>query len=136
MPTPVAAEGMRDVGEAALLVNVLDRRLRGQSGTDLLLQKETNELAIRRRDLLADDDLKTSVHLAQAQSTLDRVVVRDADRAQLRLASERGELAQSDAAVARILRVHVHVEADAIGHGAGPARAVPDGRRQRILETT
>jgi len=41
-------------------------------------------------------------------------VIGDANRTELRLARELREVTQGNAAVARILGVHVHVEADAV----------------------
>src|SRR5438046_7846886 len=112
MPTPVAAEGVRNVGESALLVDVLDGRLRGQSRSDRLLEVEPDELAVGGGDLLAYDHLESGIHLAEAQSTVDRVVIGDADRGELGLPGECGEVGERDAAIAGVLGVHVHVEPD------------------------
>src|SRR6266550_955092 len=91
MPAAVAAERVRDVRESALLVDQVDALIGGETGRDPLLEVEADELAVGGRDLFSDDHVKTGVHLAKAESTLDRVVVGDADRAELRLASELGE---------------------------------------------
>src|SRR5438093_6908502 len=96
----VPAEGMRDVREPALVVDEIDRALGSLARRHSRLEVKTDEFTFRGGDLLADDHLKTCVHLAEPQATLDRVVIGDADRTELRRAGELGEVGQPDAAVA------------------------------------
>src|SRR6266513_1774754 len=60
---PVAAEGMRNVGQPALLVDEIDAVIGRETRRDLLLEVQADELAVGGRDLFADDDLKTGAHL-------------------------------------------------------------------------
>src|SRR5919201_1698926 len=114
VPAAVPAEGVRDVGESALLVDERDRPLSGEAALDPPFEKEPDELSIRRGDLFSDDHHEAGVHLAKTEGTLDRVVVGHAHRRESRAAGEPGEISEPNAAVQRVLGVHVHVEAQAI----------------------
>jgi hypothetical protein len=102
---------MRDVRERALLVDEVDAALGGEARRDRSIQVEADELAIGSADLFSDDDLKARVHLPNTKPALDRVVIGDADRAELRLT---GELGEFGATVAGVFGVHVHVQAQAV----------------------
>ena len=72
--------------------------------------REAAEIGVHAGD--PGRQLRTGVHLAEAQSTVDRVVIGDADRGELGLPGECGEVGERDAAIAGVLGVHVHVEPD------------------------
>ncbi len=106
----------------------IDAAIGGQARRHSLLEVETDQLAFGGRDLLADDHLKTGVHLAEPQPALDGVVIGDADRTELRFPGELSEVSQSDTAVARVLRVHVHIEPDRIHERESAAVRVPHAK--------
>src|SRR4029079_16766489 len=57
MPAAVAAERMRDVREAALLVDKVDAAIGAEPRRHLVLEVEADELAAGGRDLFAGDPL-------------------------------------------------------------------------------
>src|SRR5256714_14478412 len=100
VPSTVPTEWMGDVRQPALSMDEIDGAIGGQSRWNFLFEVETDELAVGGRDFLADDHLKTGVHLPETQAACDRVVVGDAHGAELRLAREVGEVGQGHAAIA------------------------------------
>src|SRR5438105_2137228 len=79
---------------------------------DLALEEEPDQLAVARADLLADDDAEALSHLAQPERAGDDVVVGRADDVEARRTDRPGLFRERRAAVGRVLRMRVHVDAD------------------------
>src|SRR5438552_4891820 len=109
----VPAERMRHDDHAALLAYPGDRLLAGEVARDLALEEEPDQLAVARADLLADDDAEALSHLAQPERAGDDVVVGRADDVEARRTDRPGLFRERRAAVGRVLRMRVHVDADA-----------------------
>ena len=104
---------MRHDDHAALLAYPGDRLLAGEVARDLALEEEPDQLAVARADLLADDDAEALSHLAQPERAGDDVVVGRADDVEARRTDRPGLFRERRAAVGRVLRMRVHVDADA-----------------------
>src|SRR5687767_738840 len=120
----IAAEWVRHGDETALIVDTRDRLFRGQAARDLLLEEETDDLAVPATDFLTDDHPKAVGQLAEPQRALDRVVIGRADDVQPRGLDRGGLPLQRRAAVGRVLAVRMHIDLDL-------AHAVPCSVRPR-----
>ncbi len=112
-----AVERMRDVDDASLRLDRVDRLSEAHPARDLLVQEEADHLALPvGLHLFAGDhdDVAVTCELGDLESAGEDVVVGDRDRAEpLRLRvveQERGR----DAAVVRGARVHVEVDDDPV----------------------
>jgi hypothetical protein len=110
------------------------RLLRTQPRLNSLGEKETDDLALARGDLLANQDHRVAtlgVHpLPQLQGAADLVVVSDGLNANGPLPAARGTLRQGNRGIARDLRVAMQVDAHRLHHrGLRRARVVPSCSR-------
>src|SRR5688572_11278491 len=121
----IAAEWVRYRDETALIVDTRDRLFRGQAARDLLLEEETDDLAVPAADFLTHDHPKAVGQLAEPQRALDRVVIGRADDVQPRGLDRGGLPLERRAAVGRVLAVRMHVDPQLLGAVVTHARIVP-----------
>src|SRR6266550_1390219 len=75
MSSAVAAEGVRNIRQPALLVDHRDRLLGAMARRNTALEVQADHFAIGGGDLFPDDHLQTRVHVTEAHTALDGVVV-------------------------------------------------------------
>src|SRR5438046_1893144 len=105
---------MRYDGKPTLAVDTGDRLFAAQVSRDRALEKEPDNLAITRADLLTDDHSKPIGELAKSESAVDGVVVGGADDVDARGTHRAGQLRDRRATVRRGLAVRVHVHANTL----------------------
>src|SRR6266550_1528864 len=105
---------MRHDGKPTLAVDTGDRLFAAQVSRDGALEKEPDDLAVTRADLLTDDHAKAVGELAQSESAIDGVVVGRADDVDARGTHRAGQLRDRRATVRRGLAVRVHVHANTL----------------------
>ena len=123
---------MRDVDDAALGADALERLGERQAARHLLVQEEPDDLAVARGlDLRADDDVQRQAALDRARTRLDaagdRVVIGDRERAEARGERRVEQLVDGRRAIPRVLAVHVQVGQQL----PAPALNVVTGSRSR-----
>ena len=111
---------MRDVDQAALGADALERLGERQAARHLLVQEEPDDLAVARGlDLRADDDVQRQAALDRARARLDaardRVVIGDGERAEAGCERRVEQLVDGRRAIPRVLAVHVQVGQHAAG---------------------
>src|SRR6185436_6483038 len=129
-------EGMRDVDEAALSADALDRLGERQAARHLLVEEEPDDLTVARSlDLRADDDVQWQATLDRTRAGLGaagyRVVISDGDRAEARCEGGVEQLVDGRRAIPRVLAVHVQVGQQGAGsriHAVTDSRTRPGSR--------
>ena len=121
--------------EAALLVDLADRRAEAPHRLHALLEEQRDEVAAERRDLLADDHLRpvpeVTGHRPGGDRGVDPLVVRDRDDVEVGRALDEVEDRGDPVDAVRGEAVDVEIgPAEAIGHAAGSSDGDPGSSRR------
>jgi hypothetical protein len=125
---PPLVERVRHVDQALLRLDPADDLGQRQHVGDPLGQEQPDHVAVRRPDLLADDDTDAEVALGRPGRGLGHIVIGDADDVEAGRLGALGQLRQRQHRVAGRDRVQVAVDPHPPGRGHDPHPTPPSLR--------